>query len=58
MSKQHPVNKPKRSSRRQYSLLSAMALSCVFLLKCDSAAAKKMITFTASKTGASLLGMY
>lgn len=41
MSKQHPVNKAKRSRRRQYLLLSAMTLGCVFLLKRDSAAAKK-----------------
>ncbi|ENX18660.1 hypothetical protein PFCIP103579_1823 [Prolinoborus fasciculus] len=41
MSKQQPVNKTKKSRRRQYLILSAMALGCVFLLKRDSTAAKK-----------------
>ncbi len=41
MSKQHPGNKAKKSRRRQYSLLSAMALGCVLLLKRDSTVAKK-----------------
>jgi hypothetical protein len=41
MSKQQSVNKTKKSRRRQYLILSAMALGCVFLLKRDSTAAKK-----------------
>ncbi|ENW25384.1 hypothetical protein F925_00723 [Acinetobacter lwoffii NCTC 5866 = CIP 64.10 = NIPH 512] len=41
MSKQQPVNKATKPRHRQYLLLSAMALGCVFLLKRDSAAAKK-----------------
>lgn len=41
MSKQRPVNKPEKNHRRQYLILSAMALGCAFLLKRDSAATKK-----------------
>ncbi|MFZ0022212.1 hypothetical protein [Acinetobacter sp.] len=41
MSKQQPVNKVAKSRRRQYLILSAMALGCAFLLKRDSAMAKK-----------------
>ncbi|WP_302052336.1 MULTISPECIES: hypothetical protein [unclassified Acinetobacter] len=41
MSKQRPVNKAEKNRRRQYLIMSAIVLSCAFLLKRDSATTKK-----------------